>query len=41
MFPTNTAGQPDRLVTALGHIVSKVDEVDQLVGFCRAAAFPR
>ncbi|WP_200214426.1 globin domain-containing protein [Micromonospora coerulea] len=33
MFPTNMAGQRDRLVTALGHIVSHVDEVDQLVGF--------
>ncbi|MEO3929481.1 globin domain-containing protein [Micromonosporaceae bacterium B7E4] len=33
MFPTNMAGQRDRLVTALGHIVSNVDQVDQLVGF--------
>jgi NAD(P)H-flavin reductase/hemoglobin-like flavoprotein len=33
MFPTNMAGQRDRLVTALGHIVSHVDQVDQLVGF--------
>jgi NAD(P)H-flavin reductase/hemoglobin-like flavoprotein len=35
MFPTNMAGQRDRLVTALGHIVSHVDEVDQLVGFLK------
>ncbi|MCW3818666.1 globin domain-containing protein [Micromonospora sp. DR5-3] len=33
MFPTNMAGQRDRLVTALGHIVSNVDQVDSLVGF--------
>ena len=33
MFPTNMAGQRDRLVTALGHIVSNVDQLDQLVGF--------
>lgn len=33
MFPTNMAGQRDRLVTALGHIVSNVDEVEHLVGF--------
>ncbi|MET8121657.1 globin domain-containing protein [Micromonospora sp. NPDC005189] len=33
MFPTNMAGQRDRLVTALGHIVSNVDRVDGLVGF--------
>ncbi|MGC1213495.1 MAG: globin domain-containing protein [Micromonospora sp.] len=33
MFPTDMAGQRDRLVTALGHIVSHVDQVDQLVGF--------
>ncbi len=33
MFPTNMAGQRDRLVTALGHIVSQVDQVDRLVGF--------
>ncbi|MEU8263947.1 globin domain-containing protein [Micromonospora sp. NPDC048999] len=33
MFPTNMAGQRDRLVTALGHIVSHVDQVDGLVGF--------
>ena len=33
MFPTNMAGQRDRLVTALGHIVSNVDQVDRLVGF--------
>ncbi|MEU3457616.1 globin domain-containing protein [Micromonospora sp. NPDC006766] len=33
MFPTNMAGQRDRLVTALGHIVSHVDQVDSLVGF--------
>ncbi len=33
MFPTNMAGQRDRLVTALGHIVSQVDQVDQLAGY--------
>ena len=33
MFPTNMAGQRDRLVTALGHVVSSVDQVDRLVGF--------
>jgi NAD(P)H-flavin reductase/hemoglobin-like flavoprotein len=33
MFPTNMAGQRDRIVTALGHIVSNVDQIDQLVGF--------
>ncbi|SBT41333.1 globin domain-containing protein [Micromonospora auratinigra] len=33
MFPTNMAGQRDRLVTALGHIVSHVDQVERLVGF--------
>ncbi|PWU49476.1 globin [Micromonospora globispora] len=33
MFPTDMAGQRDRLVTALGHIVSHVDQVDRLVGF--------
>ncbi|MEU4481805.1 globin domain-containing protein [Micromonospora sp. NPDC023966] len=33
MFPTNMAGQRDRLVNALGHIVSHVDQVDRLVGF--------
>ena len=33
MFPTNMAGQRDRSVTALGHIVSNVDQVDRLVGF--------
>ncbi|WBB80795.1 globin domain-containing protein [Micromonospora sp. WMMD882] len=33
MFPTNMAGQRDRLVTALGHIVSHVDQVDRLTGF--------
>ncbi|MFJ8579712.1 globin domain-containing protein [Micromonospora sp. NPDC093277] len=33
MFPTNMAGQRDRLVTALGHVVSNVDQVDGLVGF--------
>ncbi|MGW4499868.1 globin domain-containing protein [Micromonospora sp. NPDC004336] len=33
MFPTNMAGQRDRLVTALGHIVSHVDQVDRLAGF--------
>ncbi|GGM07627.1 MULTISPECIES: globin domain-containing protein [Micromonospora] len=35
MFPTNMAGQRDRLVGALGHIVSHVDQVDHLVGFLR------
>lgn len=35
MFPTNMAGQRDRLVTALGHIVSHVDQVDRLTGFLR------
>lgn len=35
MFPTNMAGQRDRLVTALGHIVSNVDQVDRLTGFLR------
>ena len=35
MFPTNMAGQRDRLVAALGHVVSHVDQVDQLVGFLR------
>ncbi|ATO13078.1 globin [Micromonospora sp. WMMA2032] len=33
MFGTNMAGQRDRLVSALGHIVSHVDQVDRLVGF--------
>ncbi|MGA3564541.1 globin domain-containing protein [Melissospora conviva] len=33
MFPTNMAGQRDRLFTALGHIVTNVDQVDRLVGF--------
>ncbi|MEH1099853.1 globin domain-containing protein [Micromonospora sp. CPCC 205561] len=33
MFPTNMAGQRDRLVAALGHIVSHVDQVDRLAGF--------
>ncbi|MGK5740560.1 globin domain-containing protein [Micromonospora sp. URMC 103] len=33
MFPTNMAGQRDRLVTALGHIVTNVDQLDRLVGF--------
>ncbi|ASW55114.1 globin domain-containing protein [Plantactinospora sp. KBS50] len=36
MFPTNMAGQRDRLVTALGHIVSNVDQVDRLVGFLQS-----
>jgi NAD(P)H-flavin reductase/hemoglobin-like flavoprotein len=35
MFPTNMAGQRDRLVTALAHIVTNVDQVDRLVGFLR------
>lgn len=33
MFPTNMAGQRDRLVAALGHVVSEVDQVDRLVGY--------
>ncbi|MDG4831033.1 globin domain-containing protein [Solwaraspora sp. WMMD1047] len=33
MFPTNMAGQRDRLVSALGHVVSNVDQVDRLVGY--------
>ncbi len=33
MFPTNMAGQRDRLVAALGHIVSQVDQVDRLAGY--------
>jgi len=36
MFPTDMAGQRDRLVTALGHVVSHVDQVDQLVGFLQS-----
>ncbi|MEV4811459.1 globin domain-containing protein [Micromonospora avicenniae] len=35
MFPTNMAGQRDRLVTALAHIVTNVDQVDRLVGFLK------
>lgn len=35
MFPTNMAGQRDRLISALGHIVSNVDQIDQLVTFLR------
>ncbi|KXK59057.1 globin [Micromonospora rosaria] len=35
MFPTNMARQRDRLVTALGHIVSQVDQADRLAGFLR------
>ncbi|WBB76489.1 globin domain-containing protein [Micromonospora sp. WMMD1128] len=35
MFGTDMAGQRDRLVSALGHIVSHVDQVDLLVGFLR------
>lgn len=35
MFPMDMAGQRDRLVAALGHIVSHVDQVDRLVGFLR------
>lgn len=33
MFPAHMAGQRDRLVAALGHIVSQADRVDELVGF--------
>ncbi|MFC4149711.1 globin domain-containing protein [Micromonospora mangrovi] len=33
MFPTNMAGQRDRLVSALGHIVSHVDQLDRLTAF--------
>jgi hemoglobin-like flavoprotein len=29
------AGQPDRLVAALGHIVSNVGQVERLAGFLR------
>lgn len=36
LFPTDMAGQRDRLVTALGHVVSHVDDADQLTGFLRA-----
>jgi NAD(P)H-flavin reductase/hemoglobin-like flavoprotein len=36
MFPTNMAGQRDRLLTALGHIVSHVDQAEQLVGFLQS-----
>ena len=32
MFPTNMAGQRDRLFTALGHVVSNVEQLDQLEG---------
>jgi NAD(P)H-flavin reductase/hemoglobin-like flavoprotein len=35
MFPTDMSAQRDRLVTALGHVVSNVDRVDELVGFLR------
>ncbi|MEV0155593.1 globin domain-containing protein [Micromonospora sp. NPDC050686] len=35
MFPTNMAGQRDRLVGALGHIVSHVDQLDSLMGFLK------
>lgn len=35
MFPMDMAGQRDRLVAALGHIASHVDQVDRLVGFLR------
>jgi NAD(P)H-flavin reductase/hemoglobin-like flavoprotein len=33
MFPTAMGGQRDRLLAALGHIVSNVDDTDVLVGF--------
>ncbi|MCW3840764.1 globin domain-containing protein [Micromonospora yasonensis] len=33
MFPTNMAGQRDKLVSALGHIVSHVDQLDRLAEF--------
>jgi ferredoxin-NADP reductase/hemoglobin-like flavoprotein len=36
LFPTNMAGQRERLVTALGHITSNVDHVDHLVGFLKS-----
>ncbi|PRY00880.1 globin domain-containing protein [Allonocardiopsis opalescens] len=33
LFPTGMAGQRDRLVSALGRIVSQVDQVDELLPF--------
>lgn len=33
LFPTSMSGQRDRLLSALGHIVSNVDDTDRLVGF--------
>jgi NAD(P)H-flavin reductase/hemoglobin-like flavoprotein len=35
MFPVSMAGQRDKLVTALGRIVSNVDNLDELVPFLR------
>jgi NAD(P)H-flavin reductase/hemoglobin-like flavoprotein len=35
LFPLSMAGQRDRLVTALGHIVSSVDDTDTVLGFTR------
>ncbi|MFC7546669.1 hypothetical protein [Plantactinospora sp. GCM10030261] len=37
MVPTTMAGQRDRLVTALGHIVSNVDRIDQISGFVQGS----
>ena len=36
MFPLSMAGQRDKLVAALGHIVSNADQADVLVPFVRA-----
>lgn len=36
MFPLSMAGQRDKLVSALGHIVSNADRADVLVPFARA-----
>ncbi|HKS45920.1 MAG TPA: globin domain-containing protein [Amycolatopsis sp.] len=33
MFPVSMAGQRDKLVSALGHVVSHVDDLDSAVGF--------
>ncbi len=33
LFPLSMAGQRDRLVTALGHVVSSVDDTETVVGF--------
>jgi NAD(P)H-flavin reductase/hemoglobin-like flavoprotein len=35
LFPLSMAGQRDRLVNALGHIVSSVDDTDAMVAFTR------